>query len=307
MAGRIDRWIKRGVLQLLGVQLLGLLHFDEPCLLDADRGDVRHDRQHAEIFFGEFVNQVRGVEINQSDDAVLGLQRSRQHAADVLLQDAHSGRERLVGQRIANQQRAPLADDQVAHQRADAKARALDGARPQLSALERHEDPARGADRFHRQVQNQVEQLLERHVAGQFAPRSDQRLHMLRAWRLASAQQTAETSLHGGRDRRRRPILDEHHWVVLNLEHHRQLPELHAVTSAKRTPSLDANSIDECSVGAAQVVHHPIGVFAFEHGMLARKSGDARIAQLVRFSAAQPVTVALQHDGRDFSVRSVDR
>src|ERR1700694_876398 len=69
---------QRRVLQFLIAQLLGLLDFGETRVLDANRSNVGQHREDIQVVFGEFVNESWSVEINESDDAVFGLQRHRQ-------------------------------------------------------------------------------------------------------------------------------------------------------------------------------------------------------------------------------------
>ena len=56
---------------------LGLFDFGEAGVLDADGGHVGHDGEQAEIVLGEFAQNEGRVQIDEADDAVLGLQGAR--------------------------------------------------------------------------------------------------------------------------------------------------------------------------------------------------------------------------------------
>ena len=64
--------------------------------------------EQAQIVFRELVDEMRRVQINQADDALLGLQRHGQNAADLLLHDAHALGERLIQPGIAHQHGSSL-------------------------------------------------------------------------------------------------------------------------------------------------------------------------------------------------------
>ena len=98
----------RGMRQFLRAQFLGLFHFDEAGVLNADGGHVSHDGEQVEILSGEFLNKSGRIEIDEAADAIFGLQRHGQHAADLLRDDTFAGGQGLMPQGIANQERTPL-------------------------------------------------------------------------------------------------------------------------------------------------------------------------------------------------------
>jgi hypothetical protein len=136
--------------QFLRAQFLSLFDLDEPGVFDANGRHVSHDREEVEIFGGEFLNEPGRIEIDEAADAVFGLERHGQHAADLLRHDAFAGSQRLMPQRIANQERTPLFQNQVTHAGADPKPGALGSADAEFAALlEGHQDSSRGFHGFH--------------------------------------------------------------------------------------------------------------------------------------------------------------
>jgi len=142
-------------------------------MFDPDGRHIGHDGEQVEVVLAEFVHEVRRVQIDETDHAVVGLQRHGDHAANLLLHDAHLLGEIFVQPGVAHQQRCLVLDDPIAHRAADSKSLAACGPDHQLLSFERHEHAARRAHGLDGEIHDQVEQLGERQVAGQFASRAD--------------------------------------------------------------------------------------------------------------------------------------
>ncbi len=123
--------------------------------------------------------------------------------------------EGFVQPRVANQQRGLLFNHAVAHRAADPESFAARGLDHQFVALQRHEHAARRAYRFDRQSHDQVEELGQRHVAGQFATGADQRAHLRAAFDFSLlAQQALQAGgRRGGNDRRLGRTFDKDYGV----------------------------------------------------------------------------------------------
>src|SRR5215469_9484723 len=129
-------------------------------MFDSDGGDVRHHGQQIQIFLGELVHEVRRVEIDEPDDTVVGLQWNRQHAANLLLHDAHALGESLIEAGVANQQRRLLVDHPIAHHAADAESFAACGTHHQLVTFHGHQYTACSADGVDRKIHDEVEKVV---------------------------------------------------------------------------------------------------------------------------------------------------
>ena len=156
---------------------LGLFDFGEAGVLDADGGDVGHHGEQVEIVLGEFAQNEGRIDVDEADDAVLGLQRDGHHGVDLLLHDAHAALEGVVELGVAHQHRRSLFEHAVADGGADAEAIALVGARHQFVAFEQQEHAALGADGLNGEVENHLEKFVERPILAQFLAGADQRLH----------------------------------------------------------------------------------------------------------------------------------
>ena len=75
----------------------------------------------------EFADQVRRIDVDQADNAVVGLEGHGDHAADFLLHDAHVLAQSLIELRVANQQRFFLAQHTLANGGRDLKTIAAGG------------------------------------------------------------------------------------------------------------------------------------------------------------------------------------
>ena len=74
-----------GVFQLLCPQLFGLLDFRQPRVFDADRGHVGHHREQAQIVLSELAHKAHhGIQVDQTDHALIGLQRDSQNTANLV-------------------------------------------------------------------------------------------------------------------------------------------------------------------------------------------------------------------------------
>ncbi len=177
---------------------LGLFHFRQTRVLDPYGRHVRHHGEQAEIVLGELLDEVRRVQIDEPDDAIVGLQRDGQHAANLLLHDAHAIGERLIQAGVAHQQRGFLLDDAVAHRVADAKTFAQRRLHHQFLAFQRHQHATRGAHGFHREIHDELEKLRQRHVPGQFASGANERAHLRTTFNLLLL---AEYAFEAGGDR----------------------------------------------------------------------------------------------------------
>ena len=205
-----------GLLQLLGVHALGLLHFGQARVFDADGRHVRHHGEQAQIVLGEFLDEVRRVQIDQPDDAIVGLQRDRQHAANLLLHDAHAVGERLVQAGVAHQQRRFFLDHAVAHRVADAEAfaqrRRTTSSLPSSVISTPRVAPTASTDRFMISLNSSASGMLP----GQFAAGADQRAHLRAAFDfLFLAEHAFQAGGDGGGNRSgRRHAFDEDDGIV---------------------------------------------------------------------------------------------
>ena len=59
-------------------------------MLDTDGRDIGHHGKQIEIVSGEFPNEVRRIEIDQANDAVLSLERDSQDTAYLTFHDAEA-------------------------------------------------------------------------------------------------------------------------------------------------------------------------------------------------------------------------
>ena len=117
-----------GVLHLAGPQTLGLLHLGQARIFDSHGRHAGHDGEQAQILAGELLDDARGIQVEQADDTVLGLQRHGHHTPDLALDDAGVEGEGRIGQGVAHQHGALFAHYQIAHVRADAEPLAFGGA-----------------------------------------------------------------------------------------------------------------------------------------------------------------------------------
>ena len=186
-------------------------------------------------------------------------------------------------------------------------------ARLELALFQCHQDAARSAHRFHRKIQDELEQLVERHVAGQFAAGAYQRLGVPASrHHLAFRGQHAVQALgHGGLLRGRGRLLDKDHGLgrgraALGVDHG-QLSSRHFVPGLQDLSPVNLRAVDEGAVGAAQVADRPIGSFALEHQMFARQPGHFAKTKIVRIRAPQLVAILFQNYDLRFPARSPDR
>ena len=195
-----------GLFQFVGQEALGLFDLGQAGVFDADGGDVGHHGEQVEIVLGELVDEVRRIEVDQPDDAGLGLQRHGENAADLLLDDAHAFGEGLIETGVADQQGGAFVEDAVADGGADLEALAFGGADAQFAVFHGHENATRGAHGFDGEVHDEVEQLGQGAVAGEFASGADEGAHLRAAGDLLLlVQHTGEAGDDGaGWGRRRR-------------------------------------------------------------------------------------------------------
>ena len=300
--------------QVLGQQSLGRFHLSQTCVLDADGGNVRHHGQDVEIFFGEFMHEMRRVQIDQSDHAIIGLERHRQHAADLLLHNAHALGKGLVQPGVAHQQRRFLIDHAIAHHAADAKSFAPRSAHHQVVAFDSHQNAARRTHRIDRKIHDQLEQIVQRHVAREFPARTDQRLHRGAALDFfLVAEQTFQAGGDGCGNRRAGSVrFHKDHRIgrgssQLLGEFQRQVAGRDTIARSQRARRFNPDTVDEGAVLAVQVLHRPGIPASLQHHVLTGKARVVRVAQLIRAGTPQGVTFAIQGKCARLSVRGVDQ
>jgi hypothetical protein len=157
---------------------------------------------------------------------------------------------------------------------ADAEARAFGRPRLQFAVFERHQDAARCAHRFHRKIQDQLEQFVERHVPGELAAGTDQGLDVTATGDLLFGVQHAIQAFgHGGLLRGGGWFFDEHHGLrgrrASQREDHAQLACGDFIARPQDVRARDGCAIDESTVGAAEIAHDPIRPIALKDQMLA--------------------------------------
>ena len=163
-----------GLFEIARHQLPGLLNLGEARLLDADGRHVRHHGEHAQVVLGEFAQQRRRIHINDADDLIARLQRHRHQRADVLLDNALAGLQRVVHRRIAHQHRSAAVEHAVAHHSADVEALAFVGAHFKPAVLGGQQDAAIGLHGRDREVEDELKQLRQRPITGEFVARAHQ-------------------------------------------------------------------------------------------------------------------------------------
>ena len=262
-------------------------------MLNANGRHVSHDGEEVEIFGGEFLNEAGRIEIDEAADAVFGLQRHGQHAADLLRHDTFAGGQRLMPQGVANQERTALVQNQVTHAGADPKPGAFGSTDAEFAAvLECHQDSSRSFHRFHRQIEDEFEQCFERHVAHQFAAGANEGLHVTDTLDfLFVAEESVESGGQRGATGRRGRFFNEYDRLGGGGtsgfgEDYRQLPGCDAVIRLEHVRSGEGLSVYQCAVGAAEIAEGPVCSRSFEYQMLAGEATDLGITEVVGEGAA---------------------
>ena len=251
---------------------------------------------------------------------IVGLQGHGDHAADLLLHDAHLPLEALVELGVADQQRFFLLENAVANGLGDFEAFAAGGADFEIGALERHQHAAAGHDGFDREIHDHFEQLSERAVFGKLAAGANQRAHLraalhdgglieivgLRARARASRLATTVVAVL----EKLSSLVDEDHGV---RERARDVGEFDgemaggdAVAGAERRRRFEVLAVEQSAVLAAP---DPRRATAVARGsrtgqVLAREAGVVGITQLVGAGAAERDAVAVERDRNGLSRRN---
>ena len=218
-------------------------------------------------------------------------------------------------QGIPHQQRALAVHHLVAHMGADPKARAFAGALHQHAPLQSHHHASHRAHGFHGEIQNQVEQIFERQMRGQFPPRPDQRFD--RAPGPSGLARLLSDAFHArchvGLFRRPGIRVHEQDGVLLGGRlllfgvGEFQLAHQHPVVGPQRVRLQGSLAVDVDAVGAAQVAHDPTRALALQHQVLARYAHHVGVAQFVAARPPQTVRVPLQGNQVGSAVGSPDR
>src|ERR1019366_7837434 len=296
---------------------LRLFHLRQARVLDADGRDVGHHGEQAQIVLGEFAQDEGRVQVDQADDAVLGLQGHRHHGVHFLLHDAHAALEGVVQLGVAHQNRRALFEDAIAHGGADAEAISLVGAGDESVALQNHEHAALRVDRLDGQVQDHGEELVERPVLGEFLTRVDQRLHGgRRVWAAALdghalvGERARQAGDYGGGGGRTDLAFEDDHVGGrvrrVGGEHDYQMAGGHAVAGFENQSGLEGNVVDEVAVLTAQVLHRPLVAFGVEREVLAGESGIFGKAKLGGAGAAYRQARPGDWNGFHLPIRTLD-
>ena len=298
---------QRGLLHLLGHGALGFLDLVETDVLDANGGDVGHDREQIEILARKLADQVRRVEIDQPDDAVVGLQGNRDHAADFLLDDAHLAFEALVELGVANQQGLLLLKHAVANGGGDFETFAAGGAHVQLLALQGHQHAASSHHRFHGKIHDDLKKLPQRAVLRKLSARANQGAHLRVALHdggliqvgCLGADHGLEIGDDGGRGSRKAVFIFDKYDGLGNEtgdvgEFDDEVPRGDAVPGAERRGSFQTAAVQQRAVLAAEILDAPVQAGAGKRHVLARESRVVGIAQLAVAGAAQHDAIAIQ-------------
>ena len=312
-----------GLLQLLGHDALDLLHFRQPLVLNADRGNVGHHGQQRQVFFGELAEQILRVYVDQADDLVLCLQRDSQEAEDALLNDGVALPHFGVQPRVGHQERIFVAQHPVPNRRADAEANPVGRARRQHAVLLQHQDAAPGAHRLNRQIQDHPEQLFQRTMSSQLAARIKQRLHPGCASQRRRTQRRLQPpgtlayhSLQAGGDSRRGhdrlvQVLFKYHvggGVAQVRIHQRQCDPAYtdSVPQTQQPPARQWLAVHAGAILAAQVFHPPLRAVRIDSDVASGQNGLVWKGQIVIGGAAQGDAAAGQGNHASIAVRQVN-
>ena len=288
----------------------------EARVLDADGGDVGHHGEQAEIVLGEFAQNEGRVQVDQADDAVLGLQGGGHHGVDLLFHDAHAALEGVVELGVAHQDGGALFEDAVADGGADAEAIALVGRGDELVAFEDHEHAALRVDGLYGEVEHHGEELVERAVVAEFLAGADQRLHGgggLGAAALDRHGLVGEGALEAGDDGgggggTGLAFEDDDSGGVGGIGgvDDDEVAGGDAVAGFENQARLEGDVVDEGAVLAAEVLHGPFFAVGFEGEVLAGEAGVFGKAEFGGTGAADGQAAAGERNGFHLPIRTLD-
>jgi hypothetical protein len=308
------------------------LDLGEALVLDADSRVVCQHGQELEIVGSEFPSQHSRVDIDQTDDTLLGLERHGHHRTDVLLADALCRLEGLVERRVPHEYRRLVVDHAVADTSADPEALSVNRARDELSLLDRHQHAALGAHRLVGEIEDHAKELVDRPVTRQLAARLQEGGNRGVSYQ-ASAGPGRWLGLVQGRSDRRDPLLAGEH--VLEASHDRvgrravigageeldallsrllvrivdqqhQVPGGDLVSRAHPSRSLDPDAIEKRTVLALEIADRPALGVLLEDQVVAREARVARESEIVVVGPTQGEPAAIERYGAGRSLPLAD-
>jgi hypothetical protein len=184
----------------------------------------------------------------------------------------------------------------------------------ELLPLEGHEHAALGTDRADREVEDQLEQLVQGPMAGELAAGAHERRHPRMLEREPATLLELHRRLRGPRKgvlarehaaqarhhrRAQRGVLGRHELhrparAFQCSEHEHDLPRADAVAAGQARLSLHAPPVDRGAVLRAQVLHEPRVVLTRELEVVPREAHVGREGEVVVRRAAEPETIALE-------------
>ena len=246
-----------------------------------------------------------GVEVDEADDAVVGLEGNGEHAADLLFDDAHAFLEYFVEAGVADEQGGFVAEDAVADGVADAEAIASGGADDELVGFEGHEDAAGGPDGVDGEIHDKGEEFGEGAVAGEFAAGADEGANLGVGFEAGDAffivlEDAGEAGDDGAVGAGGGFLgIDENDGVGgggRGAELDDEVAGGDAVAGAEEVGGVDALAIDEGAVFAAEVAHDPGIAGGFEGEVLAGEAGVVGKAEFAGGGAPEGDAGAVELD-----------